>query len=119
MAEEKPQAATPDELDFLNLVLMLGHSASVELGVKPLPSGEVQKNIPKARSLVNMLGTLEKRTQGRRTPQEEKVLSELLAKLRADYVKAAGLDQESPAMGALAQIAARAYGQSPRRPDAR
>ncbi len=119
MSDEKPQVATSDELDFLNMVLMLGHSASVELGMKPLPNGELQQNLPKARALVNMLGTLEKRTQGRRTPQEELVLNELLSQLRADYVKAAGLDQESPAMGVLAQIAARAYGQAPRRPDAR
>jgi hypothetical protein len=101
--------AASEELDFLNLVLMLGTTASVELGAKKAPGAPAKANYPRARQIINMLDVLKKKTEGRRSPQEEQVLGSVLDDLRAKYVKAAGLDQENPELGQLGRLAAQAY----------
>jgi hypothetical protein len=113
MAEEKKPAASADELDFLNLCLMLGSTASIELGAKKPKQGEAPpQNLPRARQFINMLAALEKKTQGRRSQQEDEVLKKLLADLQGKYVKAAGLDQDKDQVSQIGHIAAQAYARS-------
>ena len=98
-----------EELDFLNLVLMLGNTASIELGDKNPKDGPKQFNLPRARQFINMLSVLEKKTTGRRSPQEEEVLNKLMTDLQDKYVKASGLDQLDPQVSSLSRLAAQAY----------
>lgn len=117
MADDKKPQLSAEELDFLNLILMVGNTASVELGAKkPKGGAEVPLNLPRARQLVNMLVALEKKTQGRRSPQEDEVLKKLLEDLQGKYVKAAGLDQNDSEVSQLGHLAAQAYARSKKSP---
>ena len=117
MPDAKKPELSAEELDFLNLILMVGNTASVELGAKkPKDGSQVPQNLPRARQLINMLVILDKKTQGRRSVQEEEVLKNLLADLQQKYVKAAGLDQDGSELTQLGQLAARAYQQSRKNP---
>ena len=105
-ANDKTQADLED-LDFLNLLLMLGNTASVELGNKPSKAGEKkQHNLPRARQFINMLASLEKKTSGRRSAQEEEVIKKLMADLQDKYVKASGLDKVDAQISSLGRLAA-------------
>jgi hypothetical protein len=93
MAKNKKPEFDLDELDFLNMVLILGNTADIELGDKAPKGGRQQPlNLPRARQFINMLSVLEKKTHGRRTRQEDMVLSATLEDLQKKYVKKAGLD---------------------------
>jgi hypothetical protein len=113
MANEKKVEMDGDELDFLNLILMLGNTASVELGLKkPKGGGEPPQNLPRARQFINMLVVLDKKTEGKRSQQENDVLKKLLLDLQEKYVKAAGLDQNTEEVSQLGHVAAQAYARS-------
>lgn len=110
MPEAKKPELSAEELDFLNLILMVGNTASVELGAKkPKGGADVPQNLPRARQLINMLVVLDKKTTGRRSQQEDEVLKKLLLDLQQKYVKAAGLDQSDSQLTQLGQLAAQAY----------
>lgn len=102
-------SAKLEELDFLNLVLMLGNTASIELGDKNPKGGAKQFNLPRARQFINMLTVIEKKTSGRRSAQEEEVLKKLMLDLQDKYVKASGLDQTAAGVSSLSRLAAQAY----------
>jgi hypothetical protein len=88
--EQKPKKG--EELDFVNMVLLLGTTANVELGFAGKEGFTKAKDLPRARQLINMLASLQAKTQGRLNPQETQVLTKVLADLQEKYVKAAGLD---------------------------
>jgi len=113
MADAKKLNLSAEELDFLNLILMVGNTASVELGVKPPKGGPpLPQNLPRARQFINMLVAPEKKTEGRRSPQEDEVLKKLLEDLQDKYVKAAGLDPSEGELSQIGHIAAQAYARS-------
>jgi hypothetical protein len=118
MAEGKQPNLSAEELDFLNLCLMVGNTASVELGMKKTREGAAPpQNLPRARQFINMLVSLEKKTEGRRSAQEDEVLKKLLQDLQEKYVKAAGLDVSENQVSQIGHIAASAYARS-RKPQA-
>jgi Domain of unknown function (DUF1844) len=76
--------------DFLGLLISLGAQASMLL--MGGPEGE-RPDLESSRSLIELLGSLKDKTEGRRTPQEDQLLDGLLYELRMAYVqvtKAAG-----------------------------
>lgn len=76
--------------DFLGLLISLGAQASMLL--MGGPEGE-RPDLESSRSLIELLGSLKEKTEGRRTPQEDQLLDGLLYELRMAYVqvtKAAG-----------------------------
>lgn len=108
--EQKPkEKRTGEELDFVNLVLLIGTTANVELGFAGKDGFTKASDVPRARQLINMLASLQAKTQGRLNPQETTVLNQVLADLQQKYVKAAGLNEPSPFM---ASWAAAQYGKS-------
>ena len=112
-AKKKPDYDL-DELDFLNMVLILGNTADIELGDKVPKGGKKQPaNLPRARQFINMLSVLEKKTHSRRTRQEDMVLSATLEDLQKKYVKKAGLDTLSrgQVLGGMDRIQ-QAYGRN-------
>ncbi len=86
-----PEAGAED-LDFVNLVLMLGTTANMELGEKGPKGGQKERDLPRARQLINMLMSVMRKTEGRRTDQEDQVLRRVTRDLQEKYVKASGLD---------------------------
>jgi hypothetical protein len=87
LAGEEPDAGPPGELDFIGLLVSLGAQAGALLGGGPgEPGGESAVDLPAARSIIGLLETLEKKTEGRRTPEEDQVMAGLLYELRMAYV---------------------------------
>jgi len=64
----------------------LSMQAMVALGELPHPAtGKPQQELDQARYLIDILGTLQEKTQGNLTPQEAELLEGLLYELRMKY----------------------------------
>jgi hypothetical protein len=71
--------------DFIGLLISLGAQASTLLmGGGP----EEPPDTESARALIELLGVLKEKTEGRRTPPEDQLLDGLLYELRMAYVQA-------------------------------
>ena len=71
------------------LVLSLGNAALVGLGIVPEPGSDAKhKDIESAQYNIELLETLQKKTKGNLTSNEEEMLSSLLYDLRLKYVEA-------------------------------
>lgn len=78
------------QLDFGTFVLSMSSSALVHLGEVPEPeSGQMMENILAARQTIDILCMLERKTRGNLTPQEERLLRDMLFELRMKYVQKA------------------------------
>jgi len=94
MTEDKPIAGTaaaaggPRPLDFSTFLLSLGTSALVQLGEAPDPTSGVSPpaDLAAARQTIDLLGVLEKKTQGNLTESEGNLLRHLLRDLRLHYI---------------------------------
>jgi hypothetical protein len=71
--------------DFLGLLISLGAQGSMLL--MGGPEGE-PPDLESARSLIELLGVLKEKTEGRRTPQEDQLVEGLLYELRMAFVQA-------------------------------
>ncbi len=107
MPETVPEE--PEDLEFINLVTLVASTAAAELGERKAGKPDGTVNLPRARQFINLLSGLKRKTEGRRSPQEERVLDTLLKDLQERYVKAAGLDKEDPNLPLLGRLAAQAY----------
>lgn len=74
---------------LLGLVNMLASEAAMLLGLIESPvEGGIKIDLDSAREVIDLLGLLEQKTSGNLTEEEEKVLEEILAYLRMQYVMA-------------------------------
>jgi hypothetical protein len=71
--------------DLLGLLISLGAQGSMLL--MGGPEGEPPE-LDGARSLIELLGVLKEKTEGRRTPQEDQLIDGLLYELRMAFVQA-------------------------------
>jgi hypothetical protein len=79
------------EIDFNSFIFSLSTSALIQLGEIEDPFTQKEaKNLPLAKQTIDLIGMLKEKTKGNLTPQEEKVLENILYDLRMRYVKAAG-----------------------------
>lgn len=75
--------------DFITLIFSLGSSALIHLGDAPNPeTGRTEKNLPLAKQTIDLLVTLQEKTRGNLTPEEERFFSSLLYDLRLRFVEA-------------------------------
>lgn len=84
-----PGADAGGSLDFIGLLVSLGAQASALLGLSEAPGDEAPlgtTDLPGARSMIGLLEVLERKTEGRRTPEENQVLAGLLYELRMAYL---------------------------------
>ena len=87
---ERPRGPLPDG-NFAALVSMLTTQALFALGLLQLKGQEEKKpDLELAKYHIDMLQTLEEKTKGNLTPEEETVLSNTLNDLRMGYVQVAG-----------------------------
>jgi hypothetical protein len=78
-----------DELAFLNLILLLGTMTNTRLDTSAKAPDDARNEIlHKARETIDMLASLKKRTQGRLTVEEDRVMATMLSDLQTKYVKA-------------------------------
>jgi hypothetical protein len=75
------------EVRFMSLVLSLYNSAWIALGKVANPiSGKVEVDLEAARGSIDLLQTLEVKTKGNVTREEEKMIAGCLTTLRLNYV---------------------------------
>lgn len=79
------QEALP-AIDFATFVLSLSHSALMQLGDAPDPSGSRPATDARmAKQTIELLGLLQEKTAGNLTGKEERLLDQVLFDLRARY----------------------------------
>ncbi len=111
-AARPPGVAERHQALFTGLVLQQAGLASAFLGETPNPeTGRVEVNLDAASLFIDTLEMLEAKTRGHLTPEESRMLSETLTRLRLAFVQAANQPAPSPAP-AGAEPAAPASGQS-------
>jgi hypothetical protein len=72
---------------FLQLVLGLQQAAMVSLGKLMNPmTGKLDANLEAAKNTIDTLGAIESRTRGNLESDEARVLGQVLAELRMNYV---------------------------------
>jgi hypothetical protein len=85
VADADDERANRFPSDLLGLLISLGAQASMLLMAGP--EGE-SPDLEGARSLIELLGVLKEKTEGRRTPPEDQLLEGLLYELRMAFVQA-------------------------------
>lgn len=85
--EKASQGSIADEIDFPMFVLSLGSSVILNFGEVPDPvTGKKEKNLPMAKQTIAILSILQDKTKGNLTEDEAKLLENLLADLRMQYI---------------------------------
>ena len=86
MSEKKEQAPLP-EVTFSTFVLSLASSALVHLGEVPNPeTGSTSRNEDLARNAIDLLTMLDNKTRNGLTPDESKLMRDVLYELRMKFV---------------------------------
>ena len=86
MSEKKEQAPLP-EVTFSTFVLSLASSALVPLGEVPNPeTGSTSRNEDLARNAIDLLTMLDDKTRNGLTPDESKLMRDVLYELRMKFV---------------------------------
>jgi hypothetical protein len=90
--EDEPESRGPlPEGNFAALISMLATQALFALGLLQVKGQEERKpDLELAKYNIDMLETIEEKTKGNLTDEEEKVLSNTLSELRMGYVRIAG-----------------------------
>ena len=89
MAERREGAGASGEVTFSGLLMMLGTTGMVQLGVTPDPaSGETRADLDGAKQTIELLDLLKQKTAGNLSASESGLLDELLFDLRMRYVEA-------------------------------
>jgi len=89
-AQASPEVEMPPA-SLTYLASSLYFQASMFLGLMPHPgSGKVEKNLPVAKHSIDMLGVLQQKTEGNRTPDESEEIEAMLYQLRMAYVQVVG-----------------------------
>jgi len=80
---------TLPEINFSTFVISLSTQALMHLGeiANPL-SGKVETDVPTAKQMIDILGMLRDKTKGNLSPNEERLLEDILFDLRMKYVEA-------------------------------
>lgn len=80
----------PVEMNFQTLVLSLGTTALVQLGLAPSPAnGKTEKDLTGAQQTIDILGILQEKTKGNLSPEESRLLDQFLYDLKLSYVNLA------------------------------
>jgi len=92
-SQGQPHGVGPEmaesEVNLASLLILLGNQAIMHLGGVPNPvTQQRETDIPAAKHMIDLLGTLEAKTKGNLTNDEEQLLRQLLLELRLQYVRA-------------------------------
>jgi uncharacterized protein DUF1844 len=89
-SEPEEEGYFEDEVaSFATLVSYLSTTAMFQLGLLPGPGGErIPADFANARRTIDLLEVLDEKTQGNLTPEEARMLEEVLYELRLTFVEA-------------------------------
>lgn len=86
---EAPHSGRVGERSLAGLFMMLASSAVVALGDAPDPlTGQRQVDLAQAADAIDLLILLREKTEGHRSPEESRILEEVLYDLQVRYVHA-------------------------------
>lgn len=88
-APEAPpqQEETPFQIDFATFIMSLSQSAFYQLGEVPDPlTGKTELNLPAVHQTIDMLMMLKEKTKGNLTPEEAKLMEQMIYELQMKYV---------------------------------
>src|SRR6185369_11210623 len=95
MSEEE-LAGAKDPASFLNFLMSIASNAASSLGMMEHPvTHERSVDLELAKHWIDVLGMLQKKTQGNLNPSETKMLEGLLADLRMQFVSLANSGQQA------------------------
>ena len=78
------------EIDFSSFIFSLSTSALFHLGEIPDPvTQKREKDLPLAKQTIDILGILKEKTRGNLTPDEERLMENILTDLRWRYIREA------------------------------
>ena len=82
-ADDEPGGLPPIPADFAGLVISLAAQASMLLGLMP---GGPPPDLEGARGVISLVEMLQEKTRGNRTPEEDRLLDDVLYQLRMAFV---------------------------------
>lgn len=91
-AEAAPESApqqeeAPFQIDFATFIMSLSQSAFYQLGEIPDPlTGKTETNLPAVHQTIDMLIMLREKTKGNLTPEESKLMEQMIYELQMKYV---------------------------------
>ncbi len=82
-----PHSHEPFHIDFSTFIMSLTSSAFYHLGdIADPETGKTETNLPAVQQTIDMLGMLKEKTQGNLSPEEAKLLEQLVYELQMKYV---------------------------------
>ncbi len=92
---EEDLADARDPASFMNFLMMLAQNAASTLGMVEHPvTHQRDVDVDAGKHWIDILGMLQKKTDGNLTPQEKRMLEGLLADLRMQYVSLVNSPQQ-------------------------
>lgn len=86
IADQAPQNV---EASFSTLVLSIGSSAAMAMGLSPNPiTGKIEKDIKLARFNIDLLSVLQDKTRSNLSPDEKKFLDFMISDLQMRFIQA-------------------------------
>ena len=82
---------TPESgITFSDFIISLGHTAAVHFGdlADPQTGQRTEPNLAAAAHMIELIALLQEKTKGNLTPDEAKLVDDLLYELRMRYVQA-------------------------------
>ena len=90
-SHEEPHPDFSPSIDFSAFLTSLGYQALLHLGEIPHPeTKQKQEDLTAAREIIDLLSMLETKSKGNRTPEEDKLISGLIAELQLKFAGKAG-----------------------------
>ncbi len=87
--DSREQEAVFPEINFINFLFSISTSALIQMGEIEDPiSQQTVKNLPLAKQTIDLIGMLKEKTKGNLTPDEAKLIENILFDLQMRYVKA-------------------------------
>jgi hypothetical protein len=87
-AETEPEQAAP-EIGFASLIVSLGTSAMIHMGVIENPvTKQKEKDLGSAKQEIDLIMMLKSKTTGNLSDAEKKVLDQVLAELQMRFIEA-------------------------------
>ena len=88
-ADSSEQQVELPEINFVNFLFSISTSALIQMGEIEDPiSQQTVRNLPLAKQTIDLIGMLKEKTNGNLTPDEAKLIENILFDLRMRYVKA-------------------------------
>ena len=81
-----PTEGNAQKIDFSSFIISLATTAMVHLGEVPVESGGQPEDLDAASQMIDILGMLEKKTEGNLSPEESRLVHDILYELRMKFL---------------------------------